>query len=151
MSSKRPLSFAVSKQNTESICLLRHNGHIRLTHRSWFHPRNNIICPRTQTIKLLAQFPAVAGYFLLLGSKYFPRHPVLEPLQLMLFPYCETPCFTQGRPVIWCTLLYAIRQQTGRQGYQSNGYKYSPLALNIFMNKISKVFEFCHIFKWLIN
>jgi hypothetical protein len=66
----------------------------------------------------------------------------------MFFHYCETPCFIQGRTVIWCTLLYAFRQQMRRQDYQSNGYKYSPLALNIFMNIISKMLELGYIFKW---
>ena len=39
----------------------------------------------------------------------------------------------------------------GRQHYEPNGHKYSPLTLYIFMITTSKMFEFYHIFKGYIS
>jgi hypothetical protein len=88
----------------------------------WLH-HSNCIWRRVQVMKLLIMRFSPASYsFIPLGSKYFSRHPVLEPLSLysslnirdkVSHPYKTTSRIT----VLLYFSFYVFKQQTRRQKF----------------------------------
>jgi hypothetical protein len=92
---KWSFSFGLSHQYPVHTSPLSHACHMPCPlHSPWFDLPNNIWW-RLHIMKLpTVQVSPFSRYFITLGSKYSPQHPVLKHPKSMVFPQCYRPSFT---------------------------------------------------------